>query len=162
MPYRPDDFGIFTTPDRATIQVDLKKINGYLFNFSKNTGITDFIAYDEVLFEVIERVEKRRVYFHIFYDGCNMGEINEVSLICFWILKLTPFFSRTIPSSELNAKIALHIFVNMLTYVQNSEKKQVNINRQIMDDLYYAFLYRDLSKEAVMLLAESLIYDRKS
>jgi hypothetical protein len=94
MPYRPDDFGIFTTPDRATIQADLRKINDYLFNFSRNTGIADFIAHDEVLFEVIERVEKRRVYFHIFYDGCNMGEINEVSLLCFWILKRQSCFWR--------------------------------------------------------------------
>jgi hypothetical protein len=161
MPYRPEDFGIFTTPDRTTIQTELKKISGYLFNFHKNTGITDFSAHDEILFEVIERVEKRRVYFHIFYNGCEMGEVNEVSLLCFWILKLTPFFSRDMPSSELNGKIALHIFVNMLTYVHNNESKQVNINKQIINDLYYAFLYRDLSKESIMLLAESLLYNRK-
>jgi hypothetical protein len=111
-------------------------------------------------YEVIERVEKRRVYFHIFYEGCKMGEMNEVSLICFWILKLMPFYSSKMSNLELNAKIAVHIFTNMLAFVQKRMNKKANINKQLLNDLYYAFRYRDLSKEAIMLIAEGLLHTR--
>jgi hypothetical protein len=36
--------------------------------------------------------------------------------------------------------------------------KKVNSTKQVADDLFYAFCYRDLSKEAIMAIAESLIY----
>jgi hypothetical protein len=59
------------------------------------------------MLEIIERVEKRRVYFHVFYDGCKMGELNEGALFCYWILKLQPFFYTGMDSNMLNAKISL-------------------------------------------------------
>jgi hypothetical protein len=158
MPFKPEDFPIFSPPDSATINIAINKIKLYLTDFSKNTKIADITIYDKMLFEIIERIEKRRVYFHIFYDGCEMGELNEISLLCFWILKLTPFFSPGVPTSTLNAKIAIHIFIKMLTFIKNTTGKQVNLTDQIIKDLHYAFCYRDVSKESIMLLAESLLY----
>jgi hypothetical protein len=87
-----------------------------------------------------------------------MGELNEGALMCFWILKLTPFTSPKISTSILNARIALSIFFKMLFYVAQTKNKKVNSTKQIIDDLFYAFCYRDLSKEAIMAIAESLVY----
>jgi hypothetical protein len=157
MPFKPEDFPIFSSPDENTIREAIAKLNSYLRNFSTNTGITNIIVHDVILYEIIERIEKRRVYFYIFYDGCEMGEMNEISLACFWIMKLMPFFCPNIPAAKLNAKIAIHVFVNMLTYVKNTTGKKLNITSQIIRDLFYSFCYRDISKESIMLLAESLV-----
>jgi hypothetical protein len=35
--------------------------------------------------------------------------------------------------------------------------KPVRLSKQIIDDLFYAFSFRDLSKEAIMLIAETLM-----
>ena len=44
---------------------------------------TDDVAINkDNLLEIIERVEKRRVYFKVFYDR-DMAEKNEASLYCF-------------------------------------------------------------------------------
>jgi len=47
--------------------------------------------------------------------------------------------------------------MNMLHYHTQKEKIKLNISKDIVDDIYYAFRFRDLSKEAIMILAESLI-----
>jgi hypothetical protein len=109
------------------------------------------------MYEIIERIEKRRIYFHIYYNGCKMGELNEGALMCFWIIKLTPFHFNGISNNILNAKIALCLFLNVLHYHTQKEKIKLNITEKMVNDIYYAFRFRDLSKEAITILAGSLI-----
>jgi len=48
--------------------------------------------------------------------------------------------------------------VNLIHYVANKTNRKVNIKKALMDNLLYAFQYRDLSKEAIMALAESHLF----
>jgi hypothetical protein len=159
MANKPEEFPRFTPLDRTTIQSMLSKMSDYLFNISEIMKIdhNKIVTSMDVMYEIIERIEKRRVYFHIFYDGCKMGELNEGALMCFWILKLHPFNHLGISNNILNAKIALCLFMNILHYQTQKENIKLNITENIVNDIYYAFRFRDLSKEAIMILAESLI-----
>jgi len=154
----PNEFPVFTKLDTRQIVVLCSKFKFYLKDFEAIYGITDIATEDSVIIEICERIEKRRVYFHIFYNKCKMGELNEGSLMCFWILKLMPFSHPDIPANELNAKIALHIFYSMLLYVARKNGKKVNFTDSLNNALFYSFRFRDLSKEAIMALAESLIF----
>jgi hypothetical protein len=158
MANKPHEFPMFSPLDKETIKSLLSKLNAYVSGFVSTSGISDLSVQDIILYDIFERIEKRRIYFYIFYNGCEMGELNEGALLCFWILKLMPFTSSKISTSALNARIALSIFFKMLFYVANTKNRKVNSTKQIMDDLFYAFCFRDLSKEAIMALAESLIY----
>jgi hypothetical protein len=136
----------------------MSKIERYLGNISAvlkvNPGEITFS--EDAMLEIIERVEKRRVYFHIFYNSCDMGELNEGALLCFWIAKLQPFHHPKISSSALNAKIALCLFMNAVYYVSEEAKTEKRIPPRLVDDLFYSLRYRDISKEALMILAEGL------
>jgi hypothetical protein len=46
----------------------VEKLNRYLSQFPASHGIDDITADMNIVYEIAERVEKRRVYFHIFYD----------------------------------------------------------------------------------------------
>ena len=155
----PNDFPKFTPLDKATFDQMINKIEKYLANLSSFLGIDDdeITGITDVLIEVIERVEKRRIYFHIFYDGCEMGELNEGALLCFWIVKLHPFCHPSIDSYKLNAKIAICLFINAIYYHSQETKKNKRIPAHFIDDLYYSLLYRDISKESLMILAECFI-----
>jgi len=154
-----NEFPIFTPLDNLTVQYMLGKVANYLYN------ISDLIKIDhkkietsmDIMYEIIERIEKRRIYFHIYYNGCKMGELNEGALMCFWIMKLTPFHLNGIPNNILNAKIALCLFMNMLHYHTQKGNIRLNLTEEMVNNIYYAFRFRDLSKEAIMILAESLI-----
>ena len=157
MPNKPKDFPVFSHLEKSTIDQMAAKMIGYLGNLSAILGINtiEITISDAVLIEVIERVEKRRVYFHIFHNGCEMGELNEGALFCFWIVKLHPFYHPKIDSNILNAKIAICLFVNAIYYHSVKIKQERKIPEHFISDLYYSLVYRDISKESLMILADS-------
>jgi len=159
MANKPKDFPIFSNLDKIAIDQMAAKIIKYLGNLSSFLGINtnEIIKHDDVLIEIIERVEKRRIYFHIFYNGCELGELNEGALLCFWIVKLHPFYHPNINSNILNTKIALCLYTNAIYYHSEKSKAEKRIPKHFIKDSYYSLLYRDISKESLMILAESFI-----
>jgi len=158
-----EHFPIFDPINSATIKEWADKLNKYLHNVVTTLGLEksiDFKMCRNTLYEIFERIEKRRIYFHIYHGGMKMGEINEGALLVFWILKLMPFRVRTLDNTVVNTRVAYTVFINLLHYVANKSnpKRKVNIKSKLMDETLYAFRYRDLSKEAIMLLAESYLY----
>ncbi len=133
----------------------------YLGNFREILGENkeDVYICDYTMFEIIERVWKRKIYFQVFHNVNGLNELKETSLYCFWILKLQPFsWINYKPSYELNALIALWLFTNGLKFYAAKVRKKVNLSKNIIENLYYSFRFRDLSKEAIMDLAESMIF----
>ena len=107
--------------------------------------------------DIIDLVQRRRVYFHVYHD-IEMGELNEACLISFWILKLKPFYHAAKPDCKINLVIALALFTRAVNYTARAKAKKANLTEDIINHLIHAFTYRDLSKEAFMAIAESLIY----
>ena len=152
----PEEFPVFSKLDKRQATLLYAKFKFYAGNYQEIQGITGINHNQSVMLEICARIEKRRIYFHIFYD-CKMGELNEGSLMCFWILKLMPFTHDSIPANELNAKIALYVLNNVVIYHAQKNGKKANISESLNIDLYYSFRFRDLSKEAIMAIAESMI-----
>ena len=159
MANKPKDFPVFTHIDKSALEQMARKMIQLMGNLSNVLGVDtkEITISDDVLIEIIERVEKRRIYFHIFYNGCEMGELNEGALLCFWIVKLHPFYHPKINSNTLNAKIAICLFTNAVYYYSEKTKKERRIPEQFINDLYYSLMYRDISKESLMVLAESFL-----
>jgi len=152
----PNEFPVFTKLDKRQASLLFSKFKYYLKDFEITQEISNIEQEQAVLLEICERIEKRRIYFHIFYN-CKMGELNEGSLMCFWIIKLMPFRHKSIPTNELNSKIALYLLNNLVFYQAKKYNRKVNISSSINQNLYYSFRFRDISKEAIMALAESMI-----
>lgn len=86
---KPEEFPIYSQPDSTTMKKLMDKIPSFLQNVAKVLEINspnEILVCQETLYEILTRVENRRVYFHIYYNGKRMGERNEGALICFWIL----------------------------------------------------------------------------
>ena len=144
-----------------------------LRQFYTNRGYdwSDVKCSKERLREVIDMVERRRVYFHVFHirkDGSpmEMGELNEACLYCFWILKRYPFFDGSNPERDVNLILASELFKYGVSFtaIKRRElgcKENVNLRPHIEKHLSHAFKFRDLSKEALMVIAESLIYEEQ-
>jgi hypothetical protein len=152
-----DEFPSFSKLSLRQLTVLCAKFRYYLKDFEANNDLLGIHSDSAVLIEICDRVEKRRVYFHVFYNKCKMGELNEGSLMCFWILKLMPFSHKDIPANELNAKIALYLLNNVLIYYAKKYNRKVNISTSLYKNIYYSFRFRDISKESIMALVESMI-----
>jgi hypothetical protein len=116
----------------------------------------DVFCRREVILDIVERVEKRRVYFRVFH-GLVLSERNEMALYCFWTIKLAPFVNMKKPGHPVNAVFAAFLFLQMLKNVSRCTKRPAPVSRKYAQNLAYAFAYHDLSKEAVMAMADALL-----
>ncbi|MCL2754951.1 MAG: hypothetical protein FWD35_04455 [Oscillospiraceae bacterium] len=155
----PDEYPLFDKMNMS--DVDGKKIDLLLplETFSTALGVNwaDVKYSDKRITEIVTLIQKRRVYFRIFHD-VDMGELNEACLFCFWILKLYPFYNSKDPNHDVNLVFALALFTRAVNYVAKARKRTPpNFTQRTIDHLVHAFTYRDLSKEAIMAIAECLI-----
>lgn len=160
MANEPKDFPQFTPLDYNTMRCKVTDLIS-LFQYYSPTLMVNWNDIDvsvSVMTDIVDRVEKRRVYFHVYYDGCQLGEMNETALQCFWIMKMFPFYDKNTYLSSINVKYSVFLFFRMVQYVAHKRGCKANINAKIATDLCYAFRYRDISKESLMHIAESLIY----
>jgi hypothetical protein len=133
---------------------------------SEEIGLNpDSIDFDPSrLNKIIDMVQRRKLYFHVFHD-LEMSELNEICLYVFWILKLRPFIYTEKQTTDVNLLIALKLFTHGLHYIAEllrGENIVIKDNDYIFTvsstkHIVHAFKYEDVSKEAIMLLAESMI-----
>jgi len=128
--------------------------NGYL----KDVGLDESdVRYNkDSIYEMIERVDKRKVYFRVFYNK-DMSEKNEVALYCFWILKLAPFFCVSNPNIRINVNFAVYFLFKVIQYNCINFGKKLVFSNEYVRSTKYAFTFRDISKEAIMHTAETLL-----
>jgi hypothetical protein len=125
---------------------------------SLKINFSDLAQEDDLIYDIIDMVQRRKVYFHVFHNGMELGELNEGCLWTFWVLKFCPFRDKTGKLSSINVKIALSIFVlTVSAYAKVVSKKVAVMTPKRAEYLAHAFKYRDISKEALMAIAESLI-----
>jgi hypothetical protein len=155
----PADFPVFGVIPKEILKGKLIDFIEPLKCFAKQDLEIDFdnIHYSKArVIDIVDMIERRRVYFHV-YHNIDMGELNEACLICFWILKLAPFYSKTEPNKNVNLVFALALFTRAVTYTAKKRKVVPNLTERVIKHLAHDFTVRDISKESIMAIAESLI-----
>lgn len=158
MPNQPKDFPIFEKLGNDQLTCKVNDLLQPLEFYTPSLGMDwNNIRYNKKqILEIIDLVERRRVYFWI-YHQIEMGELNEACLICFWILKFNPFYDSSNPNKKVNIVFAMALYLRMVCYVAKKRDRNPNITRHVFKHIQHAFVYRDLSKESLMAIAEGLI-----
>ena len=122
---------------------------------------------EKTVMAIIAKVDQRRKYFKYFH-GLEMSEYKEVALICFWYIKLHPICSVSkdvlqddiAEFNSINEKLAVYYLLITLKAMLRNRNKDVDVVDELpveyIKELTYSFTYRDLSKEALILLVESI------
>lgn len=118
------------------------------------------------LLTIIAKVDQRRRYFEYFHK-INMSEYKEVALICFWYIKIHPIYINVEVDQEqkaeldsINEKMAVYYILVTLRKILENKKLPVerldDLPEAYIKELIYSMTYRDLSKESLILLVESM------
>ena len=86
----PGDYPKFGRLPKEVIAEKAEKLKGWIWENDSEIPKGRLSVSDDCVLNIIDLVERRRVYFHVFH-GINMSEWNEAALYCFWIAKLQPF-----------------------------------------------------------------------
>lgn len=136
---------------------------GSYVNAHNDLKLDDFEIDEPMLAELLVRIDKRKDYFIIFHDDTEMNEIKEAALVAYWLIKFKPFSVKEC-RSELHIKYgqineSFAVFV-LYSAIKEKTKCVPNMNFSISKEynkkIMYGFKYWDISKEALMLIAESL------
>ena len=128
----------------------------------------DIIVSPMDVYQILTKVDQRKEYFHFFHE-LEISELKEVALYCFWIIKFKPLRCAKNKMTEeeeihfeyLNEKFALFNLIKTLRVLigdDNVKNKKPNdfFSPYYIYELVYSFAYRDISKEAMILLVETI------
>ena len=156
---------IYSPPDRETLH---RKTEALLLQFEKylsahNLSISDVCIQRALIPQIISRVDKREGYFSIFHDKTRINELKQAALVAYWILKFKPFMVVKTPQLSVThrrineAFAAFYILSALKQYsVEIGRPMSHLVSKRLRDELLYAFMYWDLSKESVILITETL------
>ncbi len=156
------------------IQIDtmLDFINSFLTE--NNYNYNDINSNECTIYQIINKVYQRKQYFKIFHN-IDMSDLKELALNCFWIVKLKPLCLNKnldekikVELRSINEKFAVYYIIKVLRVLiintfpqkQEQDEAQKKLN-DFFDELYiyelvYCLFYRDISKEAFIMLVETI------
>lgn len=137
----------------------------------------DFVAtahFDDVfLLEAIRRTDKRRYYYEIFHNmPKGVSEVKMAAIFCFWILRYRPFVytlrdraqSECVPGAKKKAydrarKYFTEFFpIHLLKSIHfRLHDEPLELSVDYIDELVYNLQNADVSKEALVLIFETLV-----
>ena len=98
----------------------------------------------------------------MFHEGTKINEIKQAALTAYWILKFKPFMvnSSDPQRNHLYSRInegfaAFYISSACRSYAKENHYPTRTRSPRLIDELMYALTYWDLSKESVILIAET-------
>lgn len=156
---------IYLSPSEEIL---FKKSNDLIQQFIKYAKEQDFTI-DEIYIQrslvphIILRVDKREGYFMIFHEQTRINEIKQAALMAYWILKFKPFMINTSDPDKLHKYRRINegfaAFYLLSAFKQYAKKQGYSVTEmsdRLINELMYAFTYWDLSKEAGILIAETI------
>lgn len=156
---------MYQPPEMKEKESRFWKLIGLFEEFAKSNEI-DYLKIEfdfKLINEINIRVDKRRDYYIIFHKETYLSEVREAALLAFWILKFKPFLVKSEDGSDnnlnINCAFAGYIILSAVSeYIhrESNGEKKFAVSSEYLDKLEYALKYWDLSKESLMLIAETL------
>jgi hypothetical protein len=142
-------------------------LNG--FNSVYKGSFGDMTYSIPLIYEIYRRIDQRADYYLYFHSDqekpMEMSQTKEIALMVFWILKYKPLSLPLFKANKLfqdkNCTIN-EFFVVYCLYSCAKEKStradiDVYFSPKKIDNLVYSFMHRDISKEAMILLVDSVL-----
>ena len=161
------DFHYNSLPEKE-LQELWKKHASIIDTFLVNNKVDNSLVHvdEDIVLTIIAKVDQRRKYFEYFHQ-LEMSEYKEMALICFWYIKLHPVSivqdadsHNAHAYSSINEKLAINFmfstYRSMLKASGLSTRILDSISKKYIRELIYSFTFRDISKEAMILLVESM------
>lgn len=140
-----------------------------------NLALSDVCIQRSLIPLIILRVDQREGYFVVYHKQTRINEIKQAALVAYWILKFRPFMiitddpDRSHEFRRINEGFAAFYLLSaineysrrqgktvMKEHVDQQSDADAHLSESLVKELLHAFTYWDLSKEAVILNAETI------
>ena len=156
---------VYAPPEEKTLKNKANELIKQFAKYAEGVGLPFENVYIQrtLLPRVILRVDKREGYFMVFHKQTRINEIKQAALVAYWLLKLKPFMvnAKTPEASHQFCRInegfaTFYLLSAFKQYVATNGATVTNLSERLLEEIMYAFTYWDLSKESVILIAETI------
>lgn len=155
----------YLPPEEKVLHQKSNELLAQFAKYAKQHELTssDVCIQQSLIPLIILRVNKREGYFVVFHEQTKINEIKQAALVAYWILKFRPFMiitndpDRSHEFRRINEGFAaFYLLSAMKQYAVDQGITVTKLSKRLVDELMYAFTYWDLSKEAGILIAETI------
>lgn len=154
----------YDPPDMCILRTESNALLGTFFKYAEDVGLSpdDVCIQRAIIPRIVLRVDKRKDYFLRFHEQTHINEIKQAALTAYWVIKFKPFMVNTANPEKwqkfrrINEGFAAYYMLS--AYVQSAIERNSLVGEpspQLMKELMYALTYWDLSKESIILIAET-------
>lgn len=156
---------VYDPPKSFVLKRKSDKLLQQFFKYAKAIGLSpeEICIQRAVLPLIVLRVDKREGYFSVFHEGMAINEIKQSALMAYWILKFKPFMINSNDTKRNHKFIRINegfAFFYILSackqYAEEKGYETKGMSQILKDELMYALTYWDLSKEGMMIIAETI------
>jgi len=155
-------------PPREYLEKERTDFENILKAFLACLSVSDtHIKADRDLIDDINSRAHQRINYYLFFHGTHLQQSRQVALKSYWILRYRPLrlMSKAFWDKEYDINVYFAFFIMFAQalgelFVNLPKKVQVTVTNEVLrkheDDYIRAFSEYDISKEAMMLISESL------
>jgi len=123
----------------------------------------EFVIRHRDVADIAIRVDRRSAYYRFFHN-MNISEKKRASLYAYWIAKLRPFtivderYSESEDAAYINEKFAAYYLITAVLIPNGDvyDAEKIIFSSEFFEKLVYAFRYRSITIDSVILLADSM------
>jgi len=158
----------YQPPSKGEYEQEVKKIRDYWDGFVKRhisgsfVQDKDYFVHERNLFEVITRKNKKVDYYRYYHNIPNSSEYRQVGILCYWLIKLKPFFvaNKALPIYNApNERFALYIIICTINGIFTLKKKGEEFEyptKEFEKNAIYDFKYCMWDEESMIRYVELL------
>ena len=163
---------VYQSPTKEDIRLFLIKFDAYLTAFTKKQGIKKESIYTnrKLIIDICINIDKRQDYHQLFHSNDSeevsiLSRTKETALISYWVIKYKPLTLDIDEMEEMqkekncsiNELFAIFIIKSyILEYYNKKEKIEKFFNEKNNKNLIYNFMHREISKESMIILVNSI------
>lgn len=159
-----ENFNHYIAPSMDILRVESNALLAVFFKYAEEVGLSpdDICIQRAIIPRILLRVDKRKDYFLRFHEQTHINEIKQAALIAYWVIKFKPFMVNTADLEKsqkfrrINEGFAAYYMLS--AYIQGAIESNSLVGEpspQLLKELMYALTYWDLSKESIILIAET-------
>lgn len=162
-----EEYFAYIPPAWDIVYEDYSTIMSIFIKYAKENHISpnEAMADEEMLGNIIVRVDQRCEYYKIFHENTYLDEIRKTAILAYWITKYRPFHIEMRDSAKwqnrikINEVMALHLILGIISKIISTipQTKQLSVSPEYRKKIFHAFKEHDISKESIMVIADSLL-----
>jgi hypothetical protein len=161
-----EEYYAYEVPDSDTLHEYVARMQSTFLKFAKENliSVPEAISDPIILGRIAVRVDQRCEYYRIYHENTYLSEIRKMALLAYWIIKYRPFQIKMRDASKwqnrlkVNESIAFRMMLGMvIKIITQNQNRTIDVPSDYKQKILHAFREHDLTKESVMLVAESLL-----